>query len=103
MGDTLKRRDRTRIVWGEFVKLSSDDILVKHKSAGEPGEKTEKAEDFLTNLLEDGPVDKEHVERAATKRGISKMTLYRVSEELKIVKKTVGFGDKRRATWQLQE
>lgn len=99
LDDTMKRKDRTRIVWGEFVKLTSEQILVTKPNGEHP--KTEKAEDFLIDMLDDGPVPKEQIERAAEKRGITKTTLNRAAEVLNIVRKTKGFGQSRVSLWEL--
>jgi hypothetical protein len=98
--DTLRHRDRSRVVFGEFVKLTSEDILVTKQNSDSP--KTDKAQDFLIELLDDGPVAKDQVERAAEKRGIAKPTLMRAADELNILKRTTGFGSKRTALWELQ-
>jgi archaellum biogenesis ATPase FlaH len=98
--DTLKRRDRARIVWGDFVKLKSDDILVhKKEEGGSP--KTENAEEFLQDILDEGPVSKEKVVRAAERRGINSSTLFRAATKLNVVRTVDGFGSTRQSMWEL--
>lgn len=97
--DTLKHADRSRFVWGEFVDLTSDEIL-----AAVPIKKTptkELVQDFLDTVLAAGPMKKSDLLRAAEARGFSAKTVMEVSREIGIVKESKGFGSERCAWWSL--
>ena len=81
-----KLLETTRILWGEALEGSSRSILAEV----EGGEQTDdsaigRAKQLLSNLLARGPMYAKEVESAATELGVSKMTLRRAREALKIV------------------
>ena len=93
--------ETTRIVWGEALEGSSRSILAEV----EGGEQTDdsaigRAKQLLSNLLAGGPMYAKEVESAATELGVSRMTLRRAREALKImVEKDKAFHAKSR--WSL--
>jgi hypothetical protein len=81
-----KLLETTRILWGEALEGSSRSILAEV----EGGEQTDdsaigRAKQLLTNLLAQGAMYATDVESAATELGVSKMTLRRAREALKII------------------
>src|SRR6185503_11190291 len=97
--DLGKEKDRSRFKWGEFVDVSSDDIVAP--PAKPSGEKKD-AVAFLEETLKNGPMEASKIERAAEGRSISWRTIQRAAEELGIVRKTAGFGKEKKTTWALK-
>ena len=94
--DTLKDQDRSKFTWGEFVELTSDEIL------GVPAhEKGENAVEFLREALDEGPRKASEIETMAEKRAISARTLQRAAVELEVVRKQRGFGKGKSSFWEL--
>jgi hypothetical protein len=98
--DTLKYQDRSVIEWGEFVDLTSDEI-VSVAPAKKTGGKSDEAEAFLTEILDDGPMELSAIKRAAEARGVSVTTLMRAHKTMGIVKTKTGFGKDKRSIWSL--
>lgn len=99
--DTLKKQDRSKFVWGDFVELTSDEITTFVPPSGAGRRKNENTEDFLREMLADGPQPKAVLERAAEARGINIRTLIREAERIGIIRDTTGFGKTRVSTWAL--
>lgn len=99
--DTAKEKDRSKFEWGEFVDLSSDDIL----GAPTPGaaEGRDDAINFLKTTLEDGAIEVAKIERMAEARSISLRTLQRAATQLNVVRHATGFGKNKKSTWALGE
>jgi len=97
--DTLKDRDRSKFEWGEFVDLSSDEILAAGKNRS--GHERNAATEFLKRELESGPIEVGRLETMAEKRSISRTTLNRAAKELGVVKKQRGFAGQKTSTWSL--
>lgn len=99
MPDKMRERDRSKFVWGDFVDLSSDDIV----SAMPKKDNTDKEDAiaFLEVQLEDGAVEMGRLEKMAESRGISLRTLHRAADELGVIKRSKGFGKDKRAYWAL--
>lgn len=99
--DTLNSKDQSKFVWGEFMDLSSDDII----SAAPKKDNSEKedAVAFLEVQLEEGAVELGKLERMAEARGISLRTLHRAADDLGVKKKARGFGKDKRSFWALTE
>lgn len=96
--DTLKMTNRSRLVWGDFSDLSSDDIISAPPSKEKNKEKGA-AMKWLKDELENGEVDVDKIERMAEARGFSKAVLGRAATELGVVKKTKGFGKNKKSIW----
>ena len=90
-----------KVHWlGITAELKADDLLTHLPSTrGRPDSEREKAKKLLHEFLEDGPMPKSNIERAAAARSISLMTLRRAAEELGILKRKDG----REAIWALPE
>ncbi len=96
--DTLKRQDRSRFVWGDFVDLTSDEITTISPAIKE---RKNEVEDFLRETLSAGPMLKTAVERTAEARGIQRKILFKVAEDIGIIKQKTGFGKTRISMWAL--
>jgi archaellum biogenesis ATPase FlaH len=99
--DKLNEEDRSKFEWGDYVDLSSDDLLNAEPIKKESGDKVSTAETFLETVLEGGPMEQEQVLRAGEAKAITERTIYRAMKTLGIVKTGEGFGTKRRTMWSL--
>jgi archaellum biogenesis ATPase FlaH len=96
--DTLKRQDRSELVWGDFVDLTADEIMMTSPAKKKRGDEVE---DFLRDLLESGPMTKGAVERAAKARGISIKIVLRTAAAIGVVRQKKGYAGKRTSVWAL--
>lgn len=97
--DTLKLQNRSKFTWGDFVDLTSDDIVsvvpVKNNDK-------EVATAWLKEVLSEGEqLDSARIERMAEARSISKTTLHRAADRLGVIKTVQGFGRAKRSLWSL--
>lgn len=99
--DTLSSQDRSKFSWGEFVDLTSDDIIGGGEHAGKSDR--DDATQFLKDILDDGPLELRKVERMAEARSLSVRTVHRAADEIGVVKKVSGFGKEKHSTWSLPE
>lgn len=99
--DTLKKQDRSEFVWGDFVDLTSDDITTAVVPSNAGRKRNEDTEEFIREMLEEGPKLKSVIERAAEARGINQRTLMRAAERMNIIREISGFGKTRMSTWAL--
>jgi DNA polymerase I-like protein with 3'-5' exonuclease and polymerase domains len=92
---------RPYIVWHtEPVDITASEALQALIGSKSPSAR-DNAKQFIEDLLENGPVGAKDVQEAAKENGISRNTLRRAAEELKIIIKKDGpKNDKGEATWQ---
>lgn len=83
--DTLKEKDRSKFEWGDFVELTSDEIIIS-KPGGKNNDK-EVAIKFLSDQLDEGPVNEDKIRRMADARSIGKRAINQAILELGITKK----------------
>jgi archaellum biogenesis ATPase FlaH len=100
--DTMRSKDRSKFEWGEFLDLTSDDLISTAPSKDVSSEKKD-AMDFLKGELDDGPVEARRIESKAEARSISTRTLYRAADELGVKRKSKGFGKNKTSMWSLPE
>ena len=78
------KNDRSRLEWGDWLDLTSDDTLsapVRKKDGKSDSEEAERdAEDFLRDFLKNGPVEVDKIRRGAERKSISWKALMRVRE-----------------------
>lgn len=98
--DKLNAQDRSKFEFGDFVDLTSDDII-SVDAAGKKNTDKEDAITFLKEVLEEGEIEVRKLEKMCEPRSISMRTLHRAADELKVVKKTRGFGEKKQSYWSL--
>lgn len=101
--DTLKFQDRSKFSWGDWVDISSDEIVDRKPAEGKNNDVMKDARDFLWDVLDDGGLEMHQIKQAADARSISMRTVYRAANELGIIKKITGFGKKKRTLWVLPE
>lgn len=99
--ETKGLRDKTEVVWGDFVDLTSEEILAPPEKKKEES-KDEKAETMLQDMLKEGPRKVKEILQRAEKYGVSQRTMYKVAEEMNLVKRSAGFGKDKTATWELR-
>lgn len=100
--------EASRVVWGEAVEGSARDILGEVETGPDDGAATERedAEQFLCDLLADGPVPSNQVKSDAVGAGYSWATIRRAQRSLgiKAVKEGGAFGDgKQQWLWRLPD
>lgn len=96
--DMKGEKDRSRFKWGELVKdVDANDII----KTPEKNSDKEDAEEFLRDVLDEGPHDVKKLEVMAEKRGISRRTLQRAADAVGVKKKVTGFGKERVSEWSL--
>lgn len=94
-------KERSKFVWGDFVDLTSDDILsapVKKKDGTDP---VEEAKEFLEEVLKGGPEEVAKVKRMAEKRSISWKAIQRAAEILDLEEIITGPKSKQVRNWGL--
>lgn len=95
-----KNTNRSRLVWGEQVDLSADEIIEAPK--GDAKSKSSSAIDWLKQTLEEeGRIEVKKLTRMAEGRSITRTTLYRSAEKLEVKKEHVGFGKTKEVWWSL--
>lgn len=98
--DTLKRTNRSKLVWGEIVDYDSDDILAA--PAKEKNQDKENAVKWLRETLENlGRVEFSKLLKMAEARSLTKSVLNRAGDTLGVVKDVDGFGKQRSSWWSL--
>ena len=95
--DTLKSKNRSRLVWGEHTDMTSEDMVVSDVLEKDNSKK--EAIEFLKESLKDGQIEVTKVIKMAEARSISKTTLHRASIKLGVVKTKKG-SDKK-SYWSL--
>ncbi len=79
------------------VEMSAQDYISQHSPGPEPIERTE-AEQFLREMLADGPLDVREIRKQARTNAISKATLQRAKTDLGIKASKLGYG--KGSVWQ---
>ena len=88
--DAFPGIEAARIAWGKSVNGNASQLLTDPNEGGADGEEEsssrDSAEDFLKELLKDGPTPTKHVETEAKAAGISWATVRRASNALMVKK-----------------
>jgi putative DNA primase/helicase len=96
-----------RIAWRpEPVDITADDALAAERAAFQTqtdAPERREAEEFLKEVLAEGPVLAGKVEAAAKAAGVARRTLHRAKERLGVTSLKDGFGQKARWLWKLPE
>ena len=97
--------DTSRIQWEGEADCSARDLLAVQSTEGEPAGARAGAEDFLRELLADGPVKAKDVRREARDAGVSDRTLDRAKAQLGVRATKAGgrFGGDPAWYWELPE
>jgi hypothetical protein len=96
--DRKGERDRSRFQWGATVANVNADDIIKNV---EKNTDKEDAEEFLADVLDDGPEDVKKLEVMAEKRGISRRTMQRAADAIGVKKEIKGFGKERVSYWSI--
>lgn len=99
--DTLQAQDRSRFEWGEWVNISSDEIVMSRPIEPKQGDTVREARQFLWEVLGEEGLELAQIRQAADARAVSLRTVYRAAEELGVIKRRTGFGKKKRTLWIL--
>lgn len=108
MSFRIEERDKgaSEFIWGEFVNLSSQEIMdaaAEARAEGKQGTGIQEAMEFLESTItnEAHPIDKLY--RMGEKRSISRKMLDRAASKMHIKKKIKGKGKDRVETWEIVE
>ena len=95
--DTLKERDRSRFVWGDFVDLTADDIIAAPDREERQAQRDEAAalEQWLLEVLDDGPLLQTEVYERASMRNFSAKLVSRAADACGVIRKKLPGGDVR--------
>jgi archaellum biogenesis ATPase FlaH len=99
--DTMKDKDRSKFEWGEFVDITSEDIVTAAPKK-EKGREREDAKSFLEDALAKGPVEVVKLERLAEGKSVSWRTVQRAADALGVVREARGFGKEKTSYWSLK-
>lgn len=94
------------VKWGERLVGNAQYLLAKAEGKNKHGNDTgalAEAEDFLREVLKDGPQPAKEVNEAVKDAGISRITLRRACKSLKVKPKRSGFGKGSKVLWSLPE
>jgi len=81
--DIIERDGSTVVVWGAPSAISADELVNQDpKRHGPAPEKTTAARDFLTDLLDDGPIGSAHAVAKGKAAGFSRSLLYLVVKQM---------------------
>ena len=100
----LKMPNRqARFQWGDFDEsITSDDVVAPtNKGNRGMGEQSQKATDFLKQMLDEGPQDYKEIVRISETKAISLSILKKAADLLGIVRLVTGKGEKRVSMWSL--
>jgi putative DNA primase/helicase len=82
-----------RVIWGDPLYGSAHELLGEFEGEGlRPAKARDMAADFLDELLADGPVPTNDVQKAATAAGLSWATVRRAADKLGVTAEKVGIG-----------
>lgn len=95
--------DRSQFVWGDYVNLSSDDILSGPAKKGSEGNDVEEAKAFIQEVIADGPEEFIKIKRMAEKRSISTRTLKRAAQAVGVEEITTGPKSRQVVNWGLPD
>lgn len=99
-------KDKSEFIWGEFVDLTSQEIMdaaAEARSEGRQGKGMQDAMEFLEAELNGTPIDRDKLTRMAEKRSISPKLLVRAADKMGVVKKRTGKGSSKSESWELEQ
>jgi archaellum biogenesis ATPase FlaH len=100
-----RKKGASEFVWGEFVNLSSQEIMDAASTAreeGKQGNHMQDAMEFLESMITDKALPTDKLYRMAEKRSINRKMLERAAGKMDIVVKTKGKGKDRTETWKIK-
>lgn len=107
MSFRIEERDHgaSEFVWGEFVNLSSQEIMdaaSEARAEGKQGNQMQDAMEFLETTITDVPTEVGKLYRMAEKRSISTKMLDRAASKMSVKKKIKGKDKQRVETWVIE-
>jgi hypothetical protein len=100
------RGDESKFIWGEFVNLSSQEIMdaaAEARAEGKQGAGIQEAMEFLEGTITNEAHDVMKLYRMGEKRSISRKMIDRAASKMNIRKKAKGKGKDRVETWEIVE
>lgn len=97
--------DKSEFVWGEFVDLTSQEIMdaaSEARNEGRVGTGIQEAMEFLESTITGVAFDKAKLCRMAEKRSISDKMLVRAAAKMGVVIEKTGKGSSKAETWELR-
>ncbi|MGE0366992.1 MAG: AAA family ATPase [Phycisphaerales bacterium] len=101
-GSDDQEKDKAKFRWHGFADIDAEEIVAVEAGKDDKKERHE-AREFLLEALEPGPLEWHRIEKMAEARSISPRTIRRAGDELKIIKKSTGFGKNKTSTWELPD
>ena len=101
-----RKGGKSEFVWGEFVDLTSQEIMdaaAEARVEGKQGDHMQDAMEFLEATIKGAAVPVDKLYRMGEKRSISRKMIDRAFEKMDIIEKTTGKGDKKVRTWILDD
>jgi hypothetical protein len=107
MSFRIEERDKgaSEFIWGDFVNLSSQEIMdaaAEARAEGKQGNQMQDAMEFLETTITDVPTEVQKLYRMAEKRSISTKMLDRAASKMSVKKKSKGKGKERVETWVIE-
>lgn len=99
-----RKRGASEFVWGEFVNLSSQEIMdaaAEARAEGKQGNHMQDAMEFLENTITGAAIPIEKLYRMGEKRSISSKMLERAASKMNVKKNIKGKGKERVETWEI--
>jgi hypothetical protein len=101
-----KNKDKSEFVWGEFVDLTSQEIMdaaSEARNEGRVGTGIQEAMEFLESTITGVAFDKAKLCRMAEKRSIPEKMLVRAAAKMGVTIEKTGKGSSKAETWELRE
>lgn len=98
-------KDRSEFIWGDFVDLTSQEIMdaaAEARSEGRVGNNMQDAMEFLEANIVGVEIDAAKLKRMAEKRSISPKMLERACAKMGVIKTKTGKGLSRSETWYIE-
>lgn len=99
-----RKKGRSEFVWGDFVNLSSQEIMdaaAEARAEGKQGNHMQDAMEFLEQTITNTPVEVDKLYRMGDKRSISRKMIDRAASKMNVTKRKTGKGKNKTETWQI--
>lgn len=101
-----RKKGRSEFVWGEFVNLSSQEIMdaaANAREEGKQGQGLQDAMEFLESTITGAAVEVGKLYRMGEKRSISAKMIDRAASKMNVKKAKVKKNGKKFVTWEIKE
>lgn len=99
-------KGRSEFIWGEFVNLSSQEIMdaaAEARAEGKQGQGIQDAMEFLEATITGAPHDVEKLYRMGEKRSISRKMIDRAAQKMNLTKGKRKINGERVETWEIDK